>query len=180
MPLCCFHHNLWPYQHLIFTECPSPFAVRTMTVWNDPVCGDGVCTTPFEDPAFGPFGCLADCGPSTAGTSKVVVRLEASYGANSLTTPIMQARSFLIARLEIRLHGFPSALPETNNPSPLHPNPTPHLPPPLNASSFRPSSWSRPGTISASQPLTFMTTLCSAGSRRDRLSRRSVRRSVWI
>lgn len=61
-------------------------------VWRNPVCGDGVCTAPFEYPQFGPFGCLADCGPSSVGTTRVVVHIEASYGPlNALTTPIMQA-----------------------------------------------------------------------------------------
>eukprot|EP00271_Cylindrocystis_brebissonii_P004620 TRINITY_DN163_c0_g1_i3.p1 TRINITY_DN163_c0_g1~~TRINITY_DN163_c0_g1_i3.p1 ORF type:complete len:1325 (-),score=113.59 TRINITY_DN163_c0_g1_i3:2581-6555(-) len=31
-------------------------------VWGAPPCGDGVCSTPAEYPAFGAFGCLADCG----------------------------------------------------------------------------------------------------------------------
>ena len=32
--------------------------------WNDPVCGDGVCEMPYEHPAYGRFGCQADCGKS--------------------------------------------------------------------------------------------------------------------
>ena len=31
-------------------------------IWVDPVCGDGVCETPFEFAAYGRFGCRADCG----------------------------------------------------------------------------------------------------------------------
>lgn len=31
-------------------------------VWKDPVCGDGVCESPFEFPSYGRFGCRADCG----------------------------------------------------------------------------------------------------------------------
>mmetsp|Transcript_27128 Transcript_27128/g.48350 ORF Transcript_27128/g.48350 Transcript_27128/m.48350 type:complete len:1606 (-) Transcript_27128:382-5199(-) len=31
-------------------------------VWKDPVCGDGVCETPFEFASYGRFGCRADCG----------------------------------------------------------------------------------------------------------------------
>ncbi|GJP56726.1 hypothetical protein CLOM_g15778 [Closterium sp. NIES-68] len=30
--------------------------------WQDPPCGDGLCDQPFEFPAFGRFGCEADCG----------------------------------------------------------------------------------------------------------------------
>jgi hypothetical protein len=31
-------------------------------IWKDPVCGDGKCQYPWEFPAFGTFGCQADCG----------------------------------------------------------------------------------------------------------------------
>ncbi|KAK3267231.1 hypothetical protein CYMTET_24202 [Cymbomonas tetramitiformis] len=31
-------------------------------VWQDPVCGDGICQSPFEFPRYGRFGCKADCG----------------------------------------------------------------------------------------------------------------------
>eukprot|EP00271_Cylindrocystis_brebissonii_P022895 TRINITY_DN9019_c0_g1_i11.p1 TRINITY_DN9019_c0_g1~~TRINITY_DN9019_c0_g1_i11.p1 ORF type:complete len:389 (+),score=30.12 TRINITY_DN9019_c0_g1_i11:111-1277(+) len=31
-------------------------------VWADPPCGDGVCSSPAEYPAFGRFGCSIDCG----------------------------------------------------------------------------------------------------------------------
>lgn len=31
-------------------------------VWKDPVCGDGLCETPFEFASYGRFGCRADCG----------------------------------------------------------------------------------------------------------------------
>ena len=34
-------------------------------VWVDEVCGDGVCNSPFEFPAYGRFGCRADCGSNT-------------------------------------------------------------------------------------------------------------------
>ncbi|CAI5462639.1 unnamed protein product, partial [Closterium sp. Yama58-4] len=30
--------------------------------WQDPPCGDGLCDQPLEFPAFGWFGCQADCG----------------------------------------------------------------------------------------------------------------------
>ena len=32
------------------------------SIWRDPVCGDGLCETPFEFAAYGRFGCRADCG----------------------------------------------------------------------------------------------------------------------
>jgi hypothetical protein len=31
-------------------------------VWTNEVCGDGTCAPPFEYPAYGRFGCQADCG----------------------------------------------------------------------------------------------------------------------
>ena len=30
--------------------------------WTEAACGDGVCESPFEFPAFHRFGCQADCG----------------------------------------------------------------------------------------------------------------------
>lgn len=38
--------------------------LRTLvhSVWEDPICGDGVCETPFEYAQYGRFGCRADCG----------------------------------------------------------------------------------------------------------------------
>ncbi|CAI5516639.1 unnamed protein product [Closterium sp. Naga37s-1] len=44
------------------------------TLWADPTCGDGSCDRPFQFPAFGRFGCQADCGTFPNLTS-VVVRL---------------------------------------------------------------------------------------------------------
>lgn len=32
------------------------------TVWQDPVCGDGLCEQPFEFASYSRFGCRADCG----------------------------------------------------------------------------------------------------------------------
>lgn len=40
-------------------------------------CGDGLCERPFEFPAFGRFGCAADCG--LADTASVAVVLSADY-----------------------------------------------------------------------------------------------------
>ncbi|CAI5986314.1 unnamed protein product [Closterium sp. NIES-65] len=44
------------------------------TLWADFTCGDGTCNRPFQYPAFGRFGCQADCGTFPNLTS-VVVRL---------------------------------------------------------------------------------------------------------
>ncbi|CAI5462638.1 unnamed protein product [Closterium sp. Yama58-4] len=40
--------------------------------WADPTCGDGTCDRPFQFPAFGRFGCEADCGTFPNLTSIVV------------------------------------------------------------------------------------------------------------
>ncbi|CAI5484985.1 unnamed protein product [Closterium sp. Yama58-4] len=42
------------------------------SLWTDPVCGDGSCERPFQYPAFGRFGCEADCGTFPNLTSIVV------------------------------------------------------------------------------------------------------------
>jgi hypothetical protein len=35
---------------------------QTSLYWRDPICGDGMCDSPFEFPSYGRFGCTADCG----------------------------------------------------------------------------------------------------------------------
>ncbi|GJP79153.1 hypothetical protein CLOP_g9398 [Closterium sp. NIES-67] len=42
------------------------------TLWADFTCGDGTCQRPFQFPAFGRFGCKADCGTFPNLTSVVV------------------------------------------------------------------------------------------------------------
>ncbi|KAK3252412.1 TRP-like ion channel Pkd2 [Cymbomonas tetramitiformis] len=41
------------------------FKTMIWTVWDDNVCGDGICVPPHEFPSFGRFGCQADCGNET-------------------------------------------------------------------------------------------------------------------
>ena len=61
----------------IFLQTPFPYPVslsshpnpRTQVVGAAPPCGDGACEPPFEFPAFGRFGCKADCGTFTNVTS---------------------------------------------------------------------------------------------------------------
>ena len=45
------------------------------------VCGDGLCHSPFEHPAFGALGCAADCG--SADTSPIILRVASLFGARS-------------------------------------------------------------------------------------------------
>ncbi|CAI6004773.1 unnamed protein product, partial [Closterium sp. NIES-65] len=42
------------------------------TLWADPTCGDGSCDRPFQFPAFGRFGCEADCGTFPNLTSVII------------------------------------------------------------------------------------------------------------
>ncbi|CAI7792460.1 unnamed protein product [Closterium sp. NIES-53] len=44
------------------------------SLWRDPACGTGSCDRPFQYPAFGRFGCQADCGIFPNLTS-IVIRL---------------------------------------------------------------------------------------------------------
>ena len=46
----CFRYQLAPLREVI-----EP-------VWTEVVCGDNRCQAPYETPAFGRFGCKADCG----------------------------------------------------------------------------------------------------------------------
>ncbi|CAI5990880.1 unnamed protein product [Closterium sp. NIES-64] len=49
--------------------------------WQDPPCGDGTCDQPFEFPAFGRFGCEADCGTFPNLTS-VSIHFTTSFSSN--------------------------------------------------------------------------------------------------
>lgn len=51
--------------------------------WTDPVCGDGRCERPWEFPAWGPFGCRADCGAEPR-TARVVVAATADFTGHAL------------------------------------------------------------------------------------------------
>ncbi|KAK3289351.1 hypothetical protein CYMTET_3212 [Cymbomonas tetramitiformis] len=35
---------------------------KVQQIWKPTICGDGVCTAPFEFPSYGRFGCKVDCG----------------------------------------------------------------------------------------------------------------------
>jgi hypothetical protein len=57
-------------------------------VWKDPVCGDSKCEWPWEFPAYGPFGCRADCGLNP-NTSAVLVVVSADFTAHPSLSPKM-------------------------------------------------------------------------------------------
>ncbi|CAL6279028.1 unnamed protein product [Bathycoccus prasinos] len=48
-------------------------------IWTEVPCGDGVCSAPFEFPAFGRFGCKADCGSATNLIS-LVIHVQSRFG----------------------------------------------------------------------------------------------------
>lgn len=61
-------------------------------IWKDPVCGDGKCEMPWEFPAWGPFGCQADCGLNP-NTSKIIVRLSGDFtGHPSISANTLMAQ----------------------------------------------------------------------------------------
>ena len=48
-------------------------------VWRDPVCGDGVCESPFEFAQYGRFGCRADCGRLQDVQNLTALRVDLAY-----------------------------------------------------------------------------------------------------
>ncbi|KAK9819873.1 hypothetical protein WJX72_003501 [[Myrmecia] bisecta] len=49
------------------------------TVWVDPICGDGICETPFEFASYGRFGCRADCGKLAEIQNLTTVQIDLYY-----------------------------------------------------------------------------------------------------
>ena len=48
-------------------------------IWTEAPCGDGVCSAPYEFPAYGRFGCKADCGSATNLIS-LVIHIQSRFG----------------------------------------------------------------------------------------------------
>jgi len=57
-----------------------------LPIWKDPTCGDGNCEWPWEFPAWGRFGCRADCGIN-ANTTKIVVNVRADFTGHPSISP---------------------------------------------------------------------------------------------
>lgn len=55
-------------------------------IWTDPICGDGSCESPWEFPAWGRFGCHADCGMQTNLTS-IAVSVNADFSGHPTLNP---------------------------------------------------------------------------------------------
>ncbi|CAL6420385.1 unnamed protein product [Bathycoccus prasinos] len=60
-------------------------------IWTEAPCGDGVCSAPYEFPAFGRFGCKADCGSATNIIS-FVIHIQTRFG-NSLAVSALELMS---------------------------------------------------------------------------------------
>lgn len=54
--------------------------------FTDPVCGDGRCDAPWETPAWGPFGCAADCG-AQPNLTRAVVAATADFAGHPSLSP---------------------------------------------------------------------------------------------
>ncbi|KAF6259437.1 hypothetical protein COO60DRAFT_1688690 [Scenedesmus sp. NREL 46B-D3] len=64
----------------------SSFKSDIKPIWKDPVCGNNKCEAPWEFPAWGPFGCQADCGLNP-NTTKVIVALSADFSGHPSISP---------------------------------------------------------------------------------------------
>ena len=60
-------------------------------IWSEAPCGDGVCSAPYEFPAFGRFGCKADCGSAT-NTISFVIHIQSRFG-NSIALSALELMS---------------------------------------------------------------------------------------
>ncbi|KAL3132313.1 hypothetical protein ABBQ32_008891 [Trebouxia sp. C0010 RCD-2024] len=57
-------------------------------IWVDPVCGDGVCETPFEYASYGRFGCRADCGKLSEIQNLTILQIDLYFDFTHPTTSI--------------------------------------------------------------------------------------------
>eukprot|EP00192_Tetraselmis_astigmatica_P001702 CAMPEP_0117652658 /NCGR_PEP_ID=MMETSP0804-20121206/2750_1 /TAXON_ID=1074897 /ORGANISM="Tetraselmis astigmatica, Strain CCMP880" /LENGTH=1606 /DNA_ID=CAMNT_0005458731 /DNA_START=90 /DNA_END=4910 /DNA_ORIENTATION=+ len=79
-------------------------------IWKDPVCGDGVCETPFEFASYGRFGCRADCGRlsevQNLTTVMIDLNFDFSHPVGSVpATELMQQASWNLCPLNGAPHG---------------------------------------------------------------------------
>ncbi|CAI6004772.1 unnamed protein product [Closterium sp. NIES-65] len=74
--LPCTHQSTYthPPVRLLLSSLSLPLLSPPplQSLWADPTCGDGSCDRPFQFPAFGRFGCEADCGTFPNLTTVVV------------------------------------------------------------------------------------------------------------
>ena len=60
-------------------------------LWRDPVCGDGICATPFEFASYGRFGCRADCGKLPEVQQLTTLQIDLYYDFRHPTKSIASA-----------------------------------------------------------------------------------------
>ncbi|KAK3269640.1 hypothetical protein CYMTET_21930 [Cymbomonas tetramitiformis] len=63
------------------SEIISWLEIQVNLVWKDAMCGNGVCESPQEFPAFGPLGCKVDCG-TEQDLHEVILILVADFTAH--------------------------------------------------------------------------------------------------
>eukprot|EP00210_Caulerpa_lentillifera_P005376 g5138.t1 len=78
--------------------------------WKDPVCGDGVCESPFEFASYGRFGCRADCGKLPEIQNLTTLQIDLYYNfrhpANSISsTELMSQASWNLCPKNGAPHG---------------------------------------------------------------------------
>lgn len=72
-------------------------------IWVDPVCGDGVCETPFEYASYGRFGCRADCGKLSEIQNLTTLQIDLYFDFTHPTTSIASSVSHIHKLAEIVL-----------------------------------------------------------------------------
>eukprot|EP00873_Tetraselmis_striata_P015466 jgi/Tetstr1/435730/TSEL_024629.t1 len=79
-------------------------------VWKDPVCGDGVCETPFEFASYGRFGCRADCGRLSEVQDLTTIMIDLNFNfrhpvGSVPSTELMQQASWNLCPRDGAPHG---------------------------------------------------------------------------
>ena len=73
-------------------------------VWVNTVCGDGACDAPFEFPAYGRFGCRADCGVERS-LSTIMLNVRANFMDDTYSpSALTSAASWNMCRRDEEAH----------------------------------------------------------------------------
>ena len=67
-------------------------AQAVIPVWRPVVCGDGTCDHPYEFPAYGPFGCVVDCGLDQSVTKMARALMESRIICESFRRTVRNRR----------------------------------------------------------------------------------------
>ena len=74
-------------------------------IWVDPVCGDGVCETPFEYASYGRFGCRADCGKLSEIQNLTTLQIDLYFDFTHPTTSIASSVSHNLKLAKVSVSG---------------------------------------------------------------------------